>query len=154
VAAETFAHRATQGTPDNPVSVKTLRIFLLVLLALLLPIRGAVGAAMMCPEGGLPASSATTTAHPSSHHHHPAQDELKATHHHGQPSSIHHPHSATTAHAGGCNACTSCCSVTPMLSALPAIQAPVDVQAVSFPPLLAPAPTFHCGAQERPPRST
>jgi hypothetical protein len=134
--------------------VKTLRLILLVLLALLLPIRGALGAAMMCPEGNPSTVSAAATAHPSGHHHHPAQDESQTAHHHGQPSPSHHTHTATTAHAGGCNNCASCCSVTPLLSALPAIQAPVDVEAMSFPPLLAPAPTFHCDAQERPPRST
>ncbi len=132
--------------------MKALRLILLVLLALLLPIRGALGAAMMCPEGGVSVSM-TATAPASGHHHHSADNETAALHH-GQPSSSDHTHTDTTAHAGGCNNCASCCSVTPVLSALPAIQAPVDVEAVSFPPLLLPAPTFHCDAQERPPRST
>ena len=132
--------------------MKTLRVFLLVLLALLLPIRGAVGAATMCPEGVQAVSSVAATAHTTGHHH-SAQEASEAPHHHGHPCPGEHTDTATSAHTGGCNACASCCSVTPMLSTLPVIQAPVDAAPVSFPPLLAPAPTFHIDAQERPPRS-
>lgn len=41
--------KSSRATSTN---VKTLRIWLLVLLALLLPIRGAVAAGMLCEAGG------------------------------------------------------------------------------------------------------
>lgn len=143
------------STPDNRVSVKTLRILLLIWLSMLLPVRGAVGAAVMCHQGSPMASGAAATAHAPGHHHE-AQDEPGASHHHGHTSPGDHAHkaSASTPHASGCNAVTSCCSMTPMLGTLPAIQTPVDATPVRFAPLLAPAPKFQCEAQERPPRST
>jgi hypothetical protein len=134
--------------------VRTVRIWLLLLLAVLLPIRGAVAAAMLCPvaETG---SQVELRLHDHSLGH-PAMDEAAQVDH----ASMHPDHAASGHHhddgAGQpdrCNLCSAFCSVTPLVGSLPTVFAPLDTAAASFPDLSAPATTFLSGGQERPPRS-
>ena len=136
-------------SPD--IAVKTIRTLLLVLLAVLLPIRGAVAAAMLCPPSATGMDHHTMMA-TTDHDEH-------GGHQHADHSAEAHDasHSASAGpHAGGvekCNLCCDFCSITPLLSALPSVPTPQDLRLVSFPALFAPAPSFLSDGQERPPRS-
>jgi hypothetical protein len=132
--------------------VKLFRIFLLLLIAVLLPIRGAAAAAMHCEPD-------TSTSHASLQVHPHAPDHSSAEmHDHHQ---MGHEH-ATNAHdargdaSEGSNKCSLCCdlcSVTPLASSLPSVPVPQGVATTSFPALFAPYPSFVSEGQERPPRS-
>ena len=113
--------------------MRTVRIVLLVLLALLLPIRGAVAGAMLCPQG----SGSSSAAH--------QHDHAGSSHHDEQPDSA--------GHASGCNICASFCSMTPMPSTMPTLAPAMVAFTVTFPEFAAAAPTFQSDGQDRPPRS-
>lgn len=132
--------------------MRTVRALFVIFLALLIPLRGAVAGAMLCPAGGAPATAASHAQHPATH------DDAAASHH----GTAHHEHAhhdqarpvATHAsHDGGCNLCTAFCSMTPMPSAAPTIEPSTLSATLSFPPLQAPAPSFQSGGPDRPPRS-
>ncbi|HEY0818313.1 MAG TPA: hypothetical protein VGD46_06020 [Rhizobacter sp.] len=130
--------------------MKTLRIWLLVLLAALLPVRGALAAAMMCPP-----VAATGTMHHSEGMQH---DGLHEAHVHGahddaQGAQHHDTEPAPSGPQDKCNVCAASCSVTPLPSGFVAAPAPVDLDEAAFPDLRVPAPSFLSGRQERPPRS-
>ena len=139
------------SSPD--VAVKTIRTLLLVLLALLLPIRGAVAAAMLCPPAAAGMdhhAMMANTDHDEHVGHQHADDHSAGAHDAGKSASAGH-------HGGGvdkCNLCCDFCSITPLLSALPSVPTPQDLCSVSFPALFAPAPSFLSDGQERPPRSS
>ena len=125
--------------------MKTLRIWLLVLLAILLPLRGAIAAAMPCEGVG---------------HHSPAQPAQM--HHHMDAAGVeadsagmidHGTHHHDRAGADKCNLCASCCSTAPLLLTFLSTVAALDDQSADFPLIQAPAPTFLSDGQERPPRS-
>lgn len=143
--------------------MKTLRIGLLVLLAVLLPFRAAVAAAMLCPpaKGNAPDMAMVAWAG-TGHHlkdaggtawHDPADPHM----HHAE---MHHAERASADEASGhhdgfdkCNLCCDLCSMTPLISTLPSIPAPPYLSSLSFPGLSASAPSFLSDGQERPPRS-
>lgn len=123
--------------------MKLLRIWLLVLLAALLPVRGALATAMLCaPAIGAQGPAHTAAAH-HDHHDHPA---------HAQPAGD----AAADSHDGGahdkCSLCASCCATVPLLSSPPGPPEPFDA-VQQFPDLCVPAPSFVSDGQERPPRS-
>ena len=125
--------------------MRTIRIWLLLLLALLIPVRGAVAATMLC----LPSGSGTPTESQMadhSHHEHMAHEAVDAGHHDGG----HH----AAGDGGKCTLCSACCSSASLLNSLAGVVAPQDLPAIAFPDLSAPAPSFLSGGQERPPRST
>jgi len=136
-------------SPD--VAVKIIRTLLLVMLVVLLPIRGAVAAAMLCPPSAAGMDHHTMMA--------AADHDGHGDHQHADHSA--NPHDSSRSgiadhHAGGfekCNLCCDFCSITPLLSALPSVPTPQDLSSVSFPALFAPAPSFVSDGQERPPRS-
>lgn len=122
----------------------------------MLPVRGAMAAAMLCLPASEPAPHAA----------------LFEAHHEGGHEGTHHGHSAGEAHAAaghdngagghhegglsgqdGCNLCSAFCSITPLASATPSVATPLDLATTAFPDLSAPAPSFLSGGQERPPRS-
>lgn len=136
--------------------MKPWRIWLLLLLALLLPVRGAVAAAMMCPvPGSGPEAQRMVQGHPGGHegvddvmpsHHHDAHDHSNSDHpdeHSG------HEHAASE----GCSTCSAYCSLTPYVGTLPPVLPPLDLAAVRFADLPAPPPSFVSDGQERPPRT-
>jgi hypothetical protein len=134
--------------------VRIFRIWLLLLLAVLLPLRGAMAAALLCPiaETG---SQVELRLHEHSLGHQAMDESAHADH-----ASMHLEHVAGEPHdhdgAGQpdkCNLCSAFCSVTPLVSSQPRVFAPLDNAAVSFPDLSAPAATFLSGGQDRPPRS-
>lgn len=115
---------------------------------MLLPVRGAVAAAMLCPTAGEGTGVEWTAKTEATHHHMSAADH--AHHEHSEHSDGHHSDSSAK-----CNLCCGdFCSMTLLLSSLPSVVAPQDLSSISFPDFSAPAPSFLSDGQERPPRST
>lgn len=133
--------------------MRTVRALFVIFLALLIPIRGAVAGAMLCPAGGALAAASSHMQHPAAHdgatalHHDDGAHHDHAHHEQAQPSPTH------TSHDTGCNLCASFCSMTPMPSAAPTIEPSTLSTTLSFPSLQAPAPSFQSGGPDRPPRS-
>lgn len=128
--------------------MKTVRIFLLVLLALMLPLRGALANIAHCagsPSGFGPALTAT-----QDHAGHGYE-----SHGHAQSHSDHEAAAAAddSASADDCNLCTASCSATPYMACAPVVAAPKKLADAVFPSLLAPPSSHPTDGQERPPRS-
>jgi hypothetical protein len=131
--------------------VKTFRVWLLLLLAVLLPVRGALAVGMQC-SGAAPQVVAQASLSGHGHGHHSSGSP--AGHHdmsaHGHPDgAADDPASASDK----CNLCAASCSVTGMVSGSLALAEPQRMPAV-FPQLHAPPPSFVSDGQERPPRTT
>jgi hypothetical protein len=123
--------------------VKSLRIWLLLLLAVLLPIRGAIAAALPCAGEGTPAQVGQAHAPGHAHHRHIG---------HIVPAS-HLAHAGAHGDGGKCNLCASCClGATLPATFSPAIAA-IEQAGASFDVLQASAPTFLSDGQDRPPRT-
>jgi hypothetical protein len=97
--------------PSRFLAMTSFRLVLLVLLALLLPLRGV--SAMVLPCGPMPGSAAEAVV--SSPHHQDAHRD------HGHSEGVaHHDH---TGAQQGCQG-QSCCPVTPLPAAMPALSDP------------------------------
>jgi hypothetical protein len=137
--------------------VKHLRLWLIVLLVALLPIRGAMAAAMLCAKTG-PAGQATELRVASSKHAHHGDhhgDHQGDRHTAAQAPHGHHgdAHPGSAGHDNKCTMCSAFCSATPLPSAVPLLPEPAAAGTTKFADLHAPAPTFQSGGPERPPRS-
>ena len=143
-------------------ALKTARIWFLLLLALLLPVRGAVAAAMLCPVGpaGMQHEMARGEAgrydamDPVHRHAHPAAhgQAMEPGHAAVSHDDGHTGHDHTT--SDSCSACSGLCSLTPQVTSLPPMFSPLDPAGVKFSEPSAPAPSFLSDGQERPPRTT
>jgi hypothetical protein len=139
--------------PDNRVNMKRLRIVILVLLAVLLPLRGALAATMMCPAGG------TTTAVVAAVHDHHAMTVDAASH--ADHASMHHHAAAgapdgkasTGEHPATCHFCASGCCMVTLLGSVPALADGGPSVTVEFPPVASRVPAYQSGGQDRPPRT-
>jgi hypothetical protein len=142
--------------------VKTLRIWLLVLLALLLPLRGAMAAAMLCqPQGGVQGGFGVVEHHGAGT---AATLPDNVRHGHATHDHVEHGHGALTAQdperapAGpstgheGCNLCAVFCSLTPLASTPLGLWHP-PAQASLNPAPSAAAASFVSDGEERPPRT-
>lgn len=129
--------------------MKRFRFWLLVVLAAMLPLRGAMAAAMLCaPAAPVEVRMSHDTAHgPSMAHDH--GHEAMPEH------AVHDATHDTHDHASHdkCTMCSAFCSATPLLSASPDLPALPPTGTATYPPLDAPVPTFQSDGQERPPRS-
>lgn len=130
--------------------MKHLRIIILVLLSILLPVRGAMAATMLCPDGERMGTAAVAEAVGHDDHsmhaghtgaHSLDADEAPTT----EPSSDCHP--AT------CHFCASACCMASMVGTVPPLAEPVAGSSVTFPTLNARIPAFQSDGQERPPRT-
>jgi len=121
---------------------------LLLLLAVLMPVRGVVAAAMACPpaHGGTPAGMSMDAG---SMHEHSAMSGADAPAHAG-----HGEHAGHSGSAEKCHLCCDFCSATPMFVSQSPLPVPQGWSLMSFPDVFAPAPSFLSGGQERPPRSS
>lgn len=133
--------------------VKALRICLLVLLAALLPVRGAMAAAMLCPSAGAGGEARPAIAEAAVHDHAGA-GVAPQQHAHGGGE---HGAGAAHGHAGApdqdqCNLCSAFCSMTPLPAAAARVSPPPALRSAAYPGVSAPAPSFLSGGQERPPR--
>ena len=112
--------------------MKAARLLLLLLLALLLPLRSAVAASLLCPMSALPQAPAVM-AEGAGHCH---QDEDKAA-----PAK------------DACHLCAAFCTLTPLPSVAPTVSEALPLAALRYPALAVPAPSFLSSGPERPPRS-
>lgn len=127
--------------------MKTIRLLVLVLLALLLPLRGAVAEVLLCAghaAAGSHGVHAVTAV--AQHDCEPAVSEHEAQ----EPAAD--PHGAPGA-AAKCNTCSASCSMSPLLGTMPVIPAPGWIPEHHASSLDAPAPSHLTDGQERPPRS-
>lgn len=156
-----------------PAIVKSLRPWLLLLLAVLLPVRGAMAAAMLCPPAGTGSPAEVVVAgHDHAAHGHAAHDHAghdpaghaRAGHAHAAPADIGPTDvsgsepgstapSAAPALQDDCDLCSALCSVPTLLGSPPAFAAPHTLRAATLPDPGAPAPSFLSSGPERPPRS-
>lgn len=123
--------------------MKAVRLCLLLVMAVLLPIRGAVAAAMLCPMAG-PGTAVEMQAMAAMH------EEMGHGMAHGG-----HPHEEghDPAAPDKCNLCAASCCLTPLAGSVPTVVAPLDLRAAAFPYYSTPPPSFVSGGPERPPRS-
>lgn len=143
--------------------MKAFRVFLLLLLSLLLPIRGGLAATMACGEGGHgPGGAAMAHGHPGWQ---PA-GQPQAPDLHGQAADAqggatlhdhsHHDHShddGPSASVGdACSVCASGCHAAALAGPSPALLQARVVAVVAFPALDVPVPGFLPDGLERPPR--
>lgn len=135
--------------------VTNLRVVIMVLLALLLPIRGAMAAAILCPADGSSPSSATAVE----------QDHIAMSAEHGlhdEQAGAHHPlsdgnaanddTSVSDGQPSACQVCASGCCLTPLACAPPSVQVRVLTTSAFDPALALAIPAFASGGQDRPPR--
>lgn len=147
--------------------MKTFRIWFLVLLTLLLPLRAAVAAGMPCAAGGnlhAAATSPTSLHQPQGHAHgemdHPGQAGQDRAAHHAGPAADEasadpgaEAVASVVSSADSCSLCAGCCGGTAIVSSLPTVAAPNAFGAVAFPLVAVAAPGFIPDGLERPPRS-
>ena len=131
--------------------MKSLRIWLLLLLTLLIPVRGAMAAAMLCPVSGEAGHTEVSLAHPGHGHAHDGP-EASAGHDHAQHGGAHHDQASADNVTDTFNICSACCSATAVSTISTYVAEPQKVASV-FPHLYAPPPSFIPDGQERPPRS-
>jgi len=144
----------------NLTAVKTFRIWLLLLLAVLLPVRGAMAAAMHCsaPGSRVQVEAQMTKEGHSGHEagvmDQGAQHEYAGAHDH-TGGHTHSDKGGSHDHAGAadkCNLCSASCSATGLVSASVTVPEPSLASSV-FPHLYAQPPSFVSDGQERPPRT-
>ena len=117
-----------------------LRSFILVLLALLLPVRGVVAATLMYPQAVEAGSAAEVDvgAHHDDHglhHAGPASDEAQCE----------------GMQAKTCHFCASACCMAAIVGEPPSLGAVALPEPAGFPALAAPAASHFSDGQERPP---
>lgn len=133
--------------------MKHIRTIILVLLSILLPIRGAVAATMLCPEE----EGASTVAMVVGHDDHAQQADHQM---HADNSPVHHhagegapDDTASHDHPPTCQFCASGCCMASMVGTVPSLDEPSLTSLVVFPALTARIPAFHSDGQDRPPRT-
>jgi hypothetical protein len=130
--------------------LKNLRFWLVVLIAVLLPLRAAVGAVVLCPVGS-GAEVMLAHAHDTGgvHEHAAAPQDGHHTHH--DPHDGHHQHTDAD---GKHKLCVAFCSVVPMVSDAPTVPVLSAPGAVRFPACANALRSFVPDGEKRPPRST
>lgn len=128
--------------------MKLLRVWLLLILAVLLPVRAAMAVAMPCGFAGVDMPSEATYHHAGAHGHAGSAHEPGQ---HDEGGGALHDHEQSS--SDKCNLCSASCSATPLLGTIAGVPEPLDRVSVAFPQLYAPAPSFFSDGQERPPRS-
>jgi hypothetical protein len=143
----------------NLTAVKSFRIWLLLLLAVLLPIRGALAAGMLCQVSGFGVQTEAQFARHANAHDNAVS--MSHGHQHHELSSQHqgadHDHAGGGSHdrsdaADKCNLCSAFCSVTGLVGTGVIVAEPRPVSTV-FPHVYAPPVSFFPDGQERPPRT-
>lgn len=159
--------------------MKAVRLWFLLLLAVLLPLRAVLAATMLCAVGGSDVSGelrvhGQATGHQAigratdhamhhgqtpGHSHDHGHGGMKDHAAHGHAASVDPPASSGHDHGAGhdaagdtCKMCAAYCSLTPAVGWLPGVVEPPDLRAATLPPFTAPPPSFVSEGQERPPR--
>ena len=128
--------------------MKTLRLLLVVLMALLLPVRGLLAATAPCAGPLAPAAAVAPAGHGPAQADgppcHQAADDAAAA----AGSADHAPH-GSGCHAGGGGACC----LMPLAAAPPAGPGMLPGGLPHHPALVAPVAAFESGGPDRPPRA-
>ena len=122
----------------------------MLLVILLLPIRGAMAAAMLClsqdgPENVMVQHLGESGGHDHAHHGHGAQAHVEDTQA-GQDDDV------ASGNADDCNLCASFCSLSLLASTAPDLRHPWARAALNPTPSI-PAPSFVSDGEDRPPRT-
>lgn len=120
--------------------MKSLRIYVVVILAVLLPLRGVSAAVVTCAQAPAPYTQTAGMSHDHQAHGEVALGDASQSHEHDGLDKARH--------------CVSSCAAVPLMSALPSVASPTDASSTVFPRFAAPAPSFQSGGQDRPPRRT
>ncbi len=127
--------------------MKLLRLSLILLLAVLLPVRGVLAAALLCAPAPAPVAE-HDVAHAHAHEQGAVADAAPGHHAHGGDG-----HGSQHAGHQACTHCAAFCSLTPLAATgqppVPAVALP----AASFPALPPQAVRFERDGPERPPRT-
>jgi hypothetical protein len=134
--------------------VKSLRIIILVLFSILLPIRGAVAATMLCPEAEGSDRSTMVVDHDGRNVHadHTRHENHPPAHHHADEEESSSD-AAAGDHTATCQFCASGCCLASIVGSVPSIAEPSLNASVNFPGFQARVPAFQSNGQERPPRT-
>lgn len=138
--------------------MKTLRVLVVLLLAVLLPVRGAFAGAMPCEGAGAPHGGAMAHLQsPQGHEHHASHDPASphdhaSGHEHASHADAAVGHDGTTA-SPTCQFCASGCCMASIVASVPALGPAPFVATAAYPPLVVPDPAFESGGPERPPRT-
>ena len=135
----------------DPESMKNSRILLILLMALILPVKGAMAAAgMFCHSG----STSSHDARTSEHH---AVDHGQSHHHHhgdgNEPSEPRTGDGMPSPTLASCTVCSAVCSSPPLPAAPIVLLSPPSTAGESFPPVAVPRTSAVIGGLERPPRT-
>lgn len=128
--------------------MKHLRIIILVMLSILLPVRGAVAATMLCSDGEGTGTAAVVAGHDD--------HDVRADHssaHHDAGEDAPDADSTSADHPATCHFCASGCCMASIVGTVPSLGEPRLTSSVIFPALTARIPAFQSDGQERPPRT-
>ncbi|MBE7941235.1 MULTISPECIES: hypothetical protein [Ramlibacter] len=135
--------------------MKPIRVWLLLLLAFALPLRGAMAAGLLCAEPGVVFHAAARAGTDHSGHSHGSTGATAHQVHGEQVVPVHgHGHGHAPGHEadGKCSLCASCCTLSvPVVLSFSLPQAPPAT--ARYPDYLTPRAEFVSGGPERPPRS-
>jgi len=135
----------------DPESMKNSRILLILLMALILPVKGAMAAAgMFCHSGSTSSHDARTSQyhavdHGQSHHHHHGDGN--------EPSEPRTGDGMPSPALASCTVCSAVCSSPPLPAAPIVLLSPPSTAGESFPPVAVPRTSAVIGGLERPPRT-
>lgn len=128
-------------------AMRPWRIWLLLCLMLLVPFRGAVASAMLCPPAGTGHHAVPASEHKHHGHHGAATDVT------GQADDEHSDDRDDSDHGDRCRLCAAFCSVASIVHTAPAALPLQGPMTTVFPEAGPSAPSFLADGQERPPRS-
>ena len=137
--------------------MRLFRFCLVLLLAVLLPLRGGLAATMPCGS----AAVASPAAHGHAGHEHGHEHEHEHEHEHAGHAHHDAGHQATSpdsevdtqAFHGSCTFCAAHCCMTPLPMQAPTVAAPPLVAEAVFEERGAGVPSFIASGPERPPRN-
>lgn len=141
--------------PACPIipAVKYARLFLLALLCVLLPIRGAMALTMSCATGA--ATGAPAAVSPSAHDPHAGHRMHTAPAEAHEAAAEASPDASPSAgdHPATCALCASGCCLASMVGAAVSLAEPVPSAPAQFAAFAPRIPAFQSDGQERPPRT-
>ena len=140
--------------------MKIVRLWLLLLLVVLLPLRGAMARAVLCEPGD---GDEYLHVEGRLHRHSPTAAHVHADgevdHHHVNDGQAEPVHSLDEQESAGesdkvdrCSLCAAYCCTTPLAFTIPPVPLPSQLGLVFFAQLKAPPPIFLSEGQERPPK--
>lgn len=128
---------------DSVRAMPTFRVWVLILFAALLPLRGVAAASLLCAPAPVHAMPHDAHGTHGGHHAHATAGEA------GDPAPAAGALEPT-------QKCTLCCAVgaaTPLIVNATALPAPIALARLVYPSLQSPAPRFESAGPERPPRA-